>query len=165
MIENISLIFMVSLQDGACFHFRVCLGLFKGETVEQPAQLPAANGYRYGTGVCRPLEFPPLQPSIMEPKPAAIPLENFEFIALSVAENKEAVGEGIQFETFFDKHRQPVNGLAQICSATGEINPFNTDFVQYNVTSTWTISESRSGSKPDFTSMQAPPTLISMAVS
>jgi len=50
----------------------------------------------------------------MEPKPVVFPLENFKFIALPVAENKKAGGEGVQFKLFLDKRRQPVNGLSQI---------------------------------------------------
>lgn len=56
------------------------------------------------------------------------PLEYFELISLTIAENEEALGKRIQIEAFSDQNRQTVNRLAQIRAPTGEIHPVNVDF-------------------------------------
>lgn len=101
----------------------------------------------------------------MEPESVMIPLKDFQFIPLPVAEGKEAAGKGIEIEAFPDQHRQSVDGLAEVSGARGEIDPIIAGFIQHNPESARTTPERSAGSKPGLTSMLAVPILITRASS
>jgi len=87
----------------------VRLMLFERETFEQPPELAPIDRDRPGLILPRPFESASFQPSIVEPEAVGVPVKDFELVAASVAENEEAVGEHIEFETERDHRRQAVN--------------------------------------------------------
>jgi len=69
----------------------MCLTLLKGQTVEKPLELAAANSQCLALSSTRPFKSAFLQPSVVEPESVAVPAQNFESVTISVTEHKHAI--------------------------------------------------------------------------
>ena len=90
----------------------MCLLLLQCQTVEQPLQLPPGDGECLLLSAVGPTEMSFLQSSIVEPEAVVIPMQDLEFVAISIAEDEEAVGEQILLEDLADECSQAVDGFA-----------------------------------------------------
>ena len=88
------------------------LSLVKGKSIEEPSQFSTTNLYRGRAALLRPLKRSFLQTAIVEPESIVFPVENFEFVALTIAKDKEERGKWVEVEAFLDQGCQPVDRLA-----------------------------------------------------
>ena len=79
------------LDDDASLNRSMSLPLIDRQTVEQPLQLPAGDYERLFAPMVRPAEPAALQPPVMKPEPIVVPVQNLEFVALPITENKPAI--------------------------------------------------------------------------
>jgi len=128
--------------------------LLQCQTVEQPLQLPPGDGECLLLRAIGPAEVSFLQSSIVEPEAVVIPVKDLEFVAISVAEDEEAIGEQILLEDLADDCSQAIDGFAQIGASTGEIDRDTFCGVQHE--SAFTTARSIAGSKSGLSSIAAP---------
>src|SRR5450432_1799970 len=96
--------------------------LLKGQAVEEPLQLPPADGQGLLALLLGPAKASAFQTSVVEPESVGIPDEDLEFVSTSVAEDEEAVAEQIQLEDLADDGPQAVDGLSQIGAAASQVD-------------------------------------------
>jgi len=68
------------------------------------------------------LEAPSFQTLVVNPEPAESPLQDFNFVTLSIAKDKQARRKGIQFEGLLHQGRESVDGLAHVRRSGGEVD-------------------------------------------
>ena len=144
-------------QGDACAHGSVRLFLLQGQAVEEPLQLTPTDRFGGLVRALGPTETSSLQASVVEPEAIMIPVEDLEFVAVSIAEDEEAAAEEIVLEDLADKGSQAVDGLSQIGVAAGEEDLGWLDAAQHGgAASAATTARKRTGSKSGATSMAAP---------
>ena len=99
----------------------MCLMLFERESREQPPELPLADCDRPGCILLRPAKPALFQPSVVKPESRSVPIQDFELVAASVAEDKKAVGEDIKLETKCNHCSEAVDALSHVRRSTREI--------------------------------------------
>src|SRR5258708_5928406 len=100
----------------------VGLLLLQGQPVEEPLQLPWADGSRVLVGSLWPAEASAFQASIVEPEAVMVPDQDLEFVFVAIAEDKQAVAEQIEIQDLADDCGQAVDGLSQIGVAASQID-------------------------------------------
>jgi hypothetical protein len=90
------------------------LALLKGQTVEKPLELAAADAQSLGFTNAWPFESAFLQPTVVEPEPIAIPVQDFEPVTALITEHKHAIREWIKLKLATDYSSQAVDGFTHI---------------------------------------------------
>ena len=83
--------------------------LLDGKPVEKPPQLTSTDRNCAVPARFRPGKSASFEASIIQPKPAGVPVQILELVAGAVAENKPAFGKHVEFETKADCRRQTVD--------------------------------------------------------
>ncbi len=69
-----------------------------------------------------------------------VPVQQFELVALSIAEDEEALGEGIQAKAFLNDCCQSVNRFPKIRCSSGQIDLMRTRDAQHETVRALTTS-------------------------
>ena len=103
-----------------------------------------------------PVEPALLQPPVIEPETVGLPVQDLEFVPPPVAENEQALGEGIKAEGFADHERQPVDGLAHIRGTGGKVDVDVGGITDHTASRTRMTRCKASALKPEDNSMRYP---------
>ncbi|WP_238354162.1 hypothetical protein [Paenibacillus sp. 23TSA30-6] len=107
-----------TLHDGLSRDLLVSLPLVKGKPIQEPAKFAKRKGNRR-VARPRPLEGSAFQAAVQQPEAIVLPIEHFEFVSLTVAENKQARSEGIELKPLLNQGGQPVDRFASIRAPAG----------------------------------------------
>jgi len=110
-----------ALNDGFGDDFRVCLPLAQLQSVEQPAKLATGDNDR-SNAIGRPLKRTVFKTTVEQPEAVVFPVQDFELVALAVAEHEKARRERVKTEAFLNESGQRVDGLTQIGGTASKID-------------------------------------------
>ena len=118
----------------------MCLWLVYTQTLHEPAVL--LRGQRPCLAFLPgPLEAAGFQTLVQQYKPVAFPVQRFDSIPASAAEEEQGVGKWIQVKLLLYKSGQSVNPASQVSIAAGDIDPVGTGKVaQHNFKIRSTVS-------------------------
>ena len=102
-------------------HFPVRLRLLNTQSFHQPTILLRSNTERLIL-TARPLELTLFKPFVEQEKTVALPVECFDSVGSSAAEQKQCVGTRVKLELLFNDGRQTVNPTAKIRVAAGKVD-------------------------------------------
>lgn len=87
-----------------------------------------------------------------------LPVQQFELVALTIAKDKQACGEGTEAEAFLHDRSQSVDRFAQVRCSAGEIDAMRVRECQHEALSAATASRRSLASKPACSAMRPNPT-------
>ena len=105
-------------QASHCF---VRFGLFDLQPFHQPAVLLRRQHLHLNFGP-RPLVRSLLQPLVEEDEAIPFPVQPFYSVPLSPTEQKQRIGERVQFKLLLYHRGQTIDPFAQICISTGDVD-------------------------------------------
>ena len=100
---------------------KLLMSTCKIKTGKQPAQLLAVDG-QHLLGQLGPLEAMLFQPLVPQTKSVLVPVQDFDDILAPVAKHKQITAKRIKAHGLLDQHRQPVDRLAQVGAAKGQVH-------------------------------------------
>jgi len=127
------------------------LWLVYTQALHEPAVLLRSQASRF-TFLPGPLESTRLQSFVQQDKSVTFPVQCFDPVPSSAAEEEQCVGEGIQLELLLNKRRQSVYPTAQICVAASDIHPFRAGEVGQHDFNTRSTASTVAASAPEWIS-------------
>ena len=103
----------------------MCLWLIHTQSLHEPAVLLGCQTSGF-TFVPRPLEAAGLQPLVQQHETITLPVQGFNAILPSAAEQEQRVGEGVHLKFLLYQSGQPVDPTAQVGVAAGDEYPLST---------------------------------------
>ena len=143
-------------------HFPVRFRLLNTQSFHQPAVLLISNAERFVLAA-RPLELTLFKPLVEQKKTVAFPVERFDPVGSSAAEQKQCVGTRVKFELLFNDSCQTVDPTAKIGVAAGEVDLRYAEIAQHDL-STRNSAASVASSAPLCTSAQMLPNFTNAAI-
>ena len=113
-------------------HFSVCLRLLDTQPFHQPAVLLSSNAERLVL-TPRPLELALFKSLVEQEKAVAFPVECFEPVGSSAAEQEQCIGTRVKMELLFNDSRQTVDPTAKIGVAAGEVDLCSAEIAQHDL--------------------------------
>lgn len=113
-------------------HFSVCLWLLDTQSFHQPAVLLRGNAERF-VRTPRPLELALFKPLVEQEKTVAFPVECFDPVGSSAAEQKQRVGTRVKPELLFNDGCQSIDPAAKIGVAAGEVDLRSAEIAQHDL--------------------------------
>jgi hypothetical protein len=89
---------------------------------QQPTQFTCRKFYGSGITTTWPPESLFLKASMEQPESIIMPVKNFDFVAQSIAEDKQMTGKGIGFQNILYHDHETVNGFPHIGRTAGQIH-------------------------------------------
>ena len=118
----------------------MCLWLVHTQTLHEPAVLLGCQTSGF-TFVPRPLEAAGLQPLVQQHETITLPVQGFNAILPSAAEQEQRVGEGVQPELLLNQRSQAVNTKPEVSAAAGDYDPVCTgEICQHDFRTRSTVS-------------------------
>lgn len=143
-------------------HFSVCLRLLNTQSFHQPAVLLSSNAERLVLAA-RPLELALFKSLVEQEKAIALPVECFDPVGSSAAEQKQRVGTWVKLELLFNDGRQSVNPTTKVGVAAGKVDLRSAEIAQHDL-STRNSAASVASSALLCTSAQMLPTFTDAAI-
>jgi hypothetical protein len=84
------------------------------QPLQQPTQFTCRELNGSGITTTWPPESLFLKAPIEQPEPIVMPVKDFDFVAQSIAENKQMTGKGIGFQNILYHHHKTVDGFPHI---------------------------------------------------
>lgn len=100
----------------------MCLWLVHAQTFHEPAVLLRSQGSCLAF-LPWPLERTGLQTFVQKNKSVSLPIQGFNSIPASAAEQEQCIGERIQIELLLNQNGQTVYPTAQVSVTAGDIDP------------------------------------------
>ena len=100
-------------------------GLVYAQSLHKPAILLRRKNARFAF-FPRPLERSGLQTLIQQDKSITFPVQCFNSVPASAAEEEQCIGERIQIELLLDQRSQPIYSTTEVCVTAGNIHPVGT---------------------------------------
>jgi len=117
------------------------------QAFQKPVQLTGIDVQNLTFGL-RPDEPVFFQTLLPQAKSVAVPIQNLDHVAPTIAKHEQVSGERIEFQPILDQNRQPVNCLSHIRAADGQVNICLGWKEHYILAKTWTNCLRATGSKP-----------------
>ena len=136
-------------------HFLMCLRLLDTQSFHQPAVLLSSNAERLVLAA-RPLELTLFKSLVEQEKAVAFPVERFDSVGSSAAEQEQRVGTRVKPELLFNDSRKTVDTAAKIRVAAGKVDLRSAEITQHDL-STRNRAASVSSSAPLCTTAQMLP--------
>ena len=136
--------------------------LLDTQPFHQPAALLSSNAERLIL-TARPLELALFKSLVEQEKAIAFPVERFDSVGSSAAEQKQRVGTRVKTELLFNDSCQTVDTTAKIGVAAGEVYLRSAEIAQHDL-STRNSAASVASSAPLCTSAQMIPTFTDAAI-
>ena len=142
--------------------FSVCLRLLNAQSFHQPPVLLSSNAERLVLAA-RPLELPLFKPLVEQKKTVAFPVERFDPVGSSAAEQKQCVGTWVKSKLLFNDGRQTIDTTAKIGVTAGEVDLRSAEIAQHDLRMRISAA-SVASSAPLCTSAQMLPTFTDAAI-
>ena len=113
-------------------HFLVCLWLLDTQSFHQPAVLLSSNAECFVL-TARPLELALFKSLVEQEKAIAFPVERFDSVGSSAAEQEQRVGTRVKTELLFNDSCQTVNPTTKIRVAAGEVDLRSAEIAQHDL--------------------------------
>ena len=143
-------------------NFPVCLRLLNTQSFHQPAVLLSSNAERLALAA-RPLKLALFQSLVEQEKTVAFPVERFDSVGSSAAEQEQRVGTRVKPELLFNDGCQSIDPTAKIGVAASEVDLRSAEIAQHDL-STRNNAASVASSAPLCTSAQMLPIFTDAAM-
>ena len=111
--------------------FSMRLRLLNAQSFHQPSVLLWCYTDCF-TLVARPLKFAFFKPFVEQKETVAFPVERFDPVGSSAAEQKQCVGAWVELKLLFNDRRQTVDTATKIGVAAGEVDLRPAEIVQHD---------------------------------
>ena len=113
-------------------NFPVCLRLLNTQSFHQPAVLLSSNAERLALAA-RPLKLALFQSLVEQEKTVAFPVERFDSVGSSAAEQEQRVGTRVKPELLFNDGCQSIDPTAKIGVAASEVDLRSAEIAQHDL--------------------------------
>ena len=113
-------------------HFSMSFRLLDTQSFHQPAVLLSSNAECFIL-TPRPLELALFKSLVEQEKTVAFPVECFDPVGSSAAEQKQRIGTRVKTELLFNDSCQSIDHTAKICVAAGEVDLRSAEIAQHDL--------------------------------